>query len=353
MNPLYSPLKILHHREWIYQISCEYQPFPIFIQLIPTNRCNQSCHHCSYRMEGYTSNEIFEAKDEIDFSKLMEIVENCKEMGVKAIELTGGGEPLLHPNFLDLIKEILNAEIEIGLVTNGSLWTDKHTDLLTHRKVKWIRFSIDAGCSPTYIAIRGTSTNTYKHVRESINELTSLTNRPVVGIGYVITKENYTEIRTAVYKAFEDGVDNIRLSAVFQNEGAKYFESFKDGVSRVISELQQEFKNQSFKIIDLFSDRVEDLEQGSPDYSFCGFQQASTYIGADYNVYRCCILAYSNRGILGSLRNQSFMNLWDSVEKRSKIRDFDAKQCPRCMFNAKNQLINYLLDDDPVHVNFV
>jgi sulfatase maturation enzyme AslB (radical SAM superfamily) len=79
----------------------------------------------------------------------------------------------------------------------------------------------------------------------------------------------------------------------------------------------------------------------------------STYIGGDLNVYRCCTTAYNERGVIGSLKNQTFRQLWESQEKREDFDNFDARGCERCMFNNENRVISYLLEPDPLHVNFV
>src|SRR5574343_183849 len=93
----YSPLKIIHHRKWLETVREGKQPAPIFVQIIPTNRCNQHCNHCAYRLPGYSSNQLFNPRSEMSIEKILETIRDCKEMGVKAIELTGGGEPTLHP----------------------------------------------------------------------------------------------------------------------------------------------------------------------------------------------------------------------------------------------------------------
>ena len=137
---------------------------------------------------------------------------------------------------------------------------------------------------------------------------------------------------------------------MFQNEGAKYFEEFYEDAKELCFEAQQ-LETSNFKVFNMFGERMSDLVQQFPDYSFCGYQHFVTYIGADQNVYRCCNTAYNPRGFLGSLENQSFYDLW--MEAKDKLEDFDARRCPRCMFNTKNRRIAYALESSPAHVNFL
>ena len=86
----YSPLKIFHHQDKIGLLRNGEHPVLTHVQLIPTNFCNHDCEFCAYRMHGYSSSENFQEKDQIPFPKISEIVKDCKALGVKAVEITGG-----------------------------------------------------------------------------------------------------------------------------------------------------------------------------------------------------------------------------------------------------------------------
>lgn len=353
----YSSMKILHHAGHIEAMRRGEQPAPIHVQLIPTNRCPHRCNFCAYRMPGYSSNETFDPRQEIDFWKLAEIVDDCEGMGVRAIEITGGGEPTWHPQFLDLCDAILHAEIDLGLVTNGARWSDAHSRMLSHSK--WVRFSFDAGCAETYAMLRGVDTDAYSAVRENVRSLVahrtqvaSGPQQPIIGVGFVVSSDNWSEVVEATRRAKEDGADNIRLSAVFQNEGPRYFDSFGVDAAKLCREAES-LADERFRVFNFFTDRVHDLTQGPPDYEFCGFQQLCTYIGADLNVYRCCVVAYNHLGLLGSIRDRSFKDFWRSAEKQAKMAGHNARTCPRCQVNAKNALIAYAVEPNPQHVNFL
>jgi len=287
----------------------------------------------------------------------MEIVDNCETMGVRAIQLTGGGEPTCHPSFLSLCDTILNCGIDLALVTNGSRLTESHLDCL--QKAKWVRFSIDAGCAATYAHLRRVEPRVYERVRESIRILTECKNRPTVGVGFVVNKDNWKEIIPATRAAWEDGADNIRFSAVFQDQGSRYFNVFrKEAVA--LCKKAEEMSTEDFKVINLFNDRLDDLDQGRPDYNDCWMSHLCTYIGADMGVYRCCVYAYNHRGLLGSVQDRSFSDLWTSPETQNSLKLFDPHSCDRCMFNLKNRAIQAAIDlqakatnDPPEHVNFI
>ena len=352
-DDVYSNLKIFHHRERVDAARSGSHPFPIHVQIIPTNVCNQRCRFCSYRCPGYSSNETFDPRESIPFPKLAEIINDCEDMGVRAIEITGGGEPTCHPQFLNLCEAILGAEIDLGLVTNGSRWSEDHVRLLS--EAKWIRFSIDAGARNTYAMVRRVKSAVYDQVRAAVrrqHESRIPEVNQIIGVGFVVTRDNWSEIAVAAERARDDGADNIRISAVFQDKGAAYFDSFGMEAAKLCHQAK-DLANERFRVFDLFSERVHDLVVGRPTRPFCGLQHFVTYIGADLNVYRCCVVAYNHVGLLGSIAEVSFREFWQSLQTAKALDDFDARVCPRCMFNGKNEIIAYALSPNPPHVNFL
>lgn len=362
---IYSPLKVFHHRERLHQLRQGKQPVPCQVHLVISDLCNQDCNFCAYRASGYSSNQLFVGESElasyghnnpkrvIPYGKIVEILDDCVNMGIPAIQITGGGEPTVHPHFSDVIESVLSRRLELALVTNGLL-IDKHIDQLVH--AKWIRVSIDAGTEGTYSEVRNVGTSQWTKVWSNLEKLVrdkiKYGTHAVIGVGFVVTKDNYLEIYQCANRAKEVGVDNIRISAVFQTEGEGYFHDLYPTAKTLIHQAKT-LEDDRFKVFDLFGDRVEDLKQHSPEYEFCGIQNFVTYIGGDQNVYRCCVLAYNEQGKIGSIKDQRFRDLWRSLEKQQKFNNFDARKCPACMFNNKNRTILYAIDPEPEHVNYV
>jgi hypothetical protein len=46
-------------------------------------------------------------------------------MGVKAVQITGGGEPTAHPRHADIFRAVLDRGLDLALVTNGVLLRDE------------------------------------------------------------------------------------------------------------------------------------------------------------------------------------------------------------------------------------
>lgn len=354
---VYGPAKLIHHLPVIQKIGRE-PVAPVHIHLIVSDLCNQACTFCAYRDEDYSSNQLFGIGEGdnrnnnpnrmIPGQKVLEILSDAHEMGVKAIQFTGGGEPTLHPQFNSFL-DFCHGRMDIGIVSNGVRWSN---ETIEHgRRAMWVRISIDAGTAETYSGIRKVSARHFNAACETVRSLSD--GNAVVGVGFVVTNENWREITKGVKLAKELGANNIRLSAVFQSEDERYFNEFYEDAAELCRAAKQEYDGDGFTVFNNFGTRLADLRAKSPDYSLCGFHHLTTYIGGDQNMYRCCVTAYNGLGLLGSLKDRRFKEAWFSEDVQGKINGFDAHSCPRCMYNDQNRYIIYAMQDSPAHSNFV
>ncbi len=90
---------------------------------------------------------------------------------------------------------------------------------------------------------------------------------------------------------------------------------------------------------------LDALESGAQDYDRCGFQYFKTWIGADENLYRCCILSYSPRGLIGSIKGRRFKDVWQEIVPA--FAKFKASGCINCRYAGINRAINEVVDAGP------
>ena len=69
-------------------------------------------------------------------------------MGVKAVVLIGGGEPMAHPEFGTIVDYFYENDIHVGVTSNGTL-IGKYLNSLAYH-TKWVRISVDAGCEEVF-----------------------------------------------------------------------------------------------------------------------------------------------------------------------------------------------------------
>ncbi len=328
-------------------------------------------HNCAYRLNGYSSNQLFQLESgtsrkarnpnrQIAYDKAIEIIDDCADMGVKAVQFTGGGSPTIHPQFAAIVLYAQMRGLETALVTNGSMLLNSEIREAV-RGMTWVRVSIDAATPELYCRTRGVGRSMWDRVAQGVQVLVSeIKGSPyplTIGTGFVATPDSWHELYDAValYKSW--GVHNVSLGLMFNPDGSKPYEPFRDEMEELARRATADFDegNGGFRVINRVSEKLHELDTGNPTFRFCSYQHFTTYIGGDLNVYRCCVYAYNERGLVGSLKDQRFRELWDSQIKKDDFAKFNAHQCERCQFTEIIEKINAHLigTDAPAHVNFV
>src|SRR3990167_11216593 len=339
---------------------------PKQVQIILSDLCNQNCSFCAYRMEGYTSNELFVGKSDkakygtnnpvrmMSSLRAFSLLEECKRLGVEGLQFTGGGEPTVHKAHIDIFEKALDMGFKCSLVSNGVSWAPELIAIM--RDFAWVRVSLDAGTAETYAKIRQTPASNFERVLNNVHYLAEVSDRKqcVLGVGYVVTPDNWLEIRQATHLIRETGASYVRLSAMFNPDDALPYQDIYQDVLKIVRDVKADYDSETFTVHELFTDRMQDLFDGSPDYDRCIYQHYTAYVGGDMQAYRCCVLAYNKRGQVagGDLTTRPFDEFWNSDERKRDFDGFNARGCERCQFNSKNRAANYLLGKKPVHAEF-
>jgi len=101
-------------------------------------RCNFSCVHCSVRrFQGKKRGRVFTISDVKELSRQVD------EMGLAQIVITGG-EPLIFPDFDDVVKAIDPQKFWIVSDTNGWLLNEEKANHLKNIGVDKVQLSIDS-----------------------------------------------------------------------------------------------------------------------------------------------------------------------------------------------------------------
>ncbi len=113
----YSNLKIFAHAQALNDMGDGKRIAPIYIRIKPTNYCNHKCYYCSYADNALGLRDSVNRQDQIPWEKMQEIVADMKIMGVKAVTFSGGGEPLVYPYIVESMQGILDAGIDLSIIT--------------------------------------------------------------------------------------------------------------------------------------------------------------------------------------------------------------------------------------------
>lgn len=105
----------------------------ISTHIAPEGACNLSCPYCSVTYR--------DTHSRIDFYTVLDYILRLKERGLKAVILTGGGEPTAYPDFNRLVRMICLLDLRVALITNGTLAHKVEDDVWG--AFDWVRVSIN------------------------------------------------------------------------------------------------------------------------------------------------------------------------------------------------------------------
>jgi radical SAM protein with 4Fe4S-binding SPASM domain len=107
--------------DWQRERVCDNRYFPAINWMI-TGRCNYNCLHC------FNAADNNRAQSEFTLEEAQHLIEEAKKCGINAFTITGG-EPMLHPNFMDILRSIYASGMYVEeLNTNGYFITQKILD---------------------------------------------------------------------------------------------------------------------------------------------------------------------------------------------------------------------------------
>lgn len=357
MKNVYSGIKIFHHKDALDLMQQGNIGAPFYIRIKPTNLCNHHCAYCTYG-SGNTYQKT-DNRDRIDHAdlipreKMMEIIDDIGDMGVKAVTFSGGGEPLTYPYIVDTVRRVKEKNIDLSLISNGQLLNDEIAEQFYDSK--WVRISFDSPNAEEYAKLRGISVQSYDKVIDNIADFAKHKMKNcILGINYVISKQNYKRVYEAAQLLKELGVDNIKYAAVIANE-KYYHQTIKDEVIEQIYEAKEKFESDEFQIINNYENDWMDKNFSVQQFPTCYTCRIVTVIAADQKVYLCHTRAYDSNAIVVDIKDKSFREAWYSNETKIRLLSLKPQlECKNfCVYEERNELIQAYFDVNCDHVNFI
>jgi Fe-coproporphyrin III synthase len=148
-----------------------------------TRRCNLRCVHC------YSQSEDRGYSGELSLDKGKSLIDDLAGFGSPVI-LFSGGEPLIRPDILDLIRYATQQGRRAVLSTNGTLITPTLAEKLKDIGLSYVGISLD-GLQETHDAFRGFP-GTFARVMAAIKNCQDVGLK--VGLRFTINKRNFKDI---------------------------------------------------------------------------------------------------------------------------------------------------------------
>jgi SynChlorMet cassette radical SAM/SPASM protein ScmF len=118
-----------------------------------SDNCNMRCRHC------WIEPRFTDGKPDpgrvVNVDALLGAVREAKTIGLRSAKLTGG-EPTLHPRFMEVVDRLTAEELSLYMETNGTLMTaEAARHLKEQTRLHFVSISLDGADARTHDAFRG------------------------------------------------------------------------------------------------------------------------------------------------------------------------------------------------------
>lgn len=357
MGLLYTRMKVFHFPEKLDSLprSVPEARAPLQVRIKPTNLCNHNCSYCAYRTSNLQLGKDMRLADSIPREKMLEIVDDLAATGVRSVTFSGGGDPLCYQHLAETLERLGKTHLRFAALTNGSRLEGDVADIFAARG-SWLRVSIDGWDGESYARYRRVSTGEFDRV---VHNMEAFAKRPgrrcLLGVCIVVDATNHAHVGEMIARMRDAGASSVKVApCIVDNDGARndaYHAPFFESVKRQVAEASERLSSPGFEVFDSYHSQLRSFAK---DYDWCPYLQICPVIGADMNIYSCHDKAYNlETGLLGSLRDERFRDLWFS-EKGRFFGIVPSKVCNHhCVADASNRMILEYLDADPEHLDFV
>jgi MoaA/NifB/PqqE/SkfB family radical SAM enzyme len=176
-----------------------------------TYQCNLSCRMCPQAVDRSAEESTINANRRklkpLDLSDWKTVARKLREAGIRRVTLTGG-ELFVLRYAADLIHYIRTLDVEVGILTNGTLITPDLAEFLVRERVESVSISID-GPREVHNAIRGRA-DAYDGAIHGLQLLIAARSRaggvPRVGLAFTLSALNYDALDRLPSMAAQYGV---------------------------------------------------------------------------------------------------------------------------------------------------
>jgi len=301
-----------------------------------TSKCNLNCPMC-WRHTDFGKKYV--ADPELTIKEFKSVITEIHELGCKKVSFAGGGEPLVHKDFLELARLAKSFDMECDLVTNGTLLNESIASEL--KKINWdnVYLSLDGHTKEINNKIRGRgfdeAVRTIKLLkRANINTI----------IACVIHPFNYKYLDKMVEFAHYNGVKTVNFQPYMElNE--KLNRNIKEELPSHLEKALR--KSEELKIQTNLKDLIEFGSVRIMPKMKCILPWIQIQIDDKGNVRPCCVLYQES---WGNIKEKSLKEIWTNGFTKIR-RDFkkgklaiECINCPPASYKFNKKIFRLLLN---------
>lgn len=275
-----------------------------------TSKCNERCIHCYIPHEQKTTDMSIDT-----FNKLFEEIQS---VGIESVTLSGG-ECMLHPLFLDILKRFKAENIHVTLLSNLTLLSQDIIDVLSMGLLSSVQvslFSLDEKVHDKITQKKGSWRITMMNI-----ERLRHANIPIK-IASQCFKDSISSQEELMKWCVQQGYSyNIDLDIVGKTD------SDKSNLCNRVNDLSL------YKRIIEIKDKLDPSFVGKlytgncPDYHICNVGTSVLSISSTGDIYPCVgFTSYK----LGNINESSLLDIWENSPSLNELKSLRLKDFPIC-----------------------
>ena len=271
---------------------------PLFISLVLTKNCTSYCKYCFSDSNQPNVQSVF-----LDTKDIVRLIDECKRLGIANINLTGG-DPFSHPEIIEILKEVINSEIDFNISTKKIL-SDSEIKQLKNIGLKELQISLDSSNNEIASYLTGVK-DYYVKMKQVISKL--LKDGIKVKVNSVLTSYNIETIPKLIKDLDEIGVKTLFLTPCNNSLGRHddlFFPTFLQyrNLNHYLSAYQGNIK------IDYQSPRLFSDKKQLSDIQSCSGGRMGLVIYPDGNT-SICERIFDNKFSVGNIKKEMILNIW-------------------------------------------
>jgi radical SAM protein with 4Fe4S-binding SPASM domain len=296
----------------------KHKPHLTQFQIELTSRCNERCVHCYIPHESKIG--------DIDPPLFYDVLDQCREMGVLNLTLSGG-EPMLHPNFVDFLRKAKEYDFSINVLSNLTLLNDEIVTEMKANRLSSVQVSLYSMNGEIHDSITKMPGSFYK-TRDAILKL--IENDIPLQISCPVMKQNrkcYVDVaQWAEEHKVRAVTDYIMMARYDHTTGNLDSRLSIEEAGCIINDIIENDPYYKERLVE--ADFTEVEKRDISDDALCGVCISSICMVANGSIYPC---AGWQDYVIGNVREQPLREIWEHAPKARYLRGLRKKDIPRCI----------------------
>lgn len=296
-----NPVKLLKHLDKLEGITKNVSS-PVMVHVAPTNVCNLHCEYCCYGERP--------VKGSLSPEQVKSALKQFKDVGVKGLEWTGGGDPTMYPHLNECTAYAKELGYDIGLITNALnfRYFNRFGDL------QWMRTSFHA-------------VNEDKDLTPSIEQAKKSNPQLDISGVYIWTRNSEDKIGEVARLA-----DKFKIPTRVTPDLTLGNYSIDEMMSYVGSHVKK--TGSEFLFLSDFNVKTE------RKHDHCYMHMVKPFVFTDGNVYVCPSAALSPENKLNVNERFKVCSIDQIAETYSKPMGMRNHDCNFCKYSIQNELVD-------------